>query len=400
MVRKKEKKKKAKKALTPEIASAVDIVLQGLRDDDTKGETVEESLRKIGAHLGTSSEKDLAIVTALGDIRTSRTARVLQRLAQSVSNKDVLKGIRRSLYRIGQQGISVDTDKVDQQPPSILRPPPQEETRGFISAVDAQGGQLILLTVPRKPKGLYLLQGVANDHEGLVEFHRVETTKRGFREFRQSMAESDEFPIAEVDPGHCRFLLEEAVQVNTTRSQAPPPAYVASKGDLQKLERLETPPIYRLLDEAQIQDDPRFLQRSPELFQVDPFSSWILPEDEVRPYVKLVEEAEESRLVLNPVQKETRLQDVYRKALAELFPEERRNRYKRRLEETAYVLLKTGQEDPARLALAASLDLRSGFMDLSPNPFLLNLVIRSIYTLVSRDVEEKKEDKGSLIVKP
>ena len=99
-MRKKEKKKKAKKALTPEIASAVDIVLQGLRDDDTKGETVEESLRKIGAHLGTSSEKDLAIVTALGDIRTSRTARVLQRLAQSVSNKDVLKGIRRSLYRI------------------------------------------------------------------------------------------------------------------------------------------------------------------------------------------------------------------------------------------------------------------------------------------------------------
>jgi hypothetical protein len=400
MVRKKEKKKRAKKALTPEVASAVDIVLQGLREDDNNGETVEESLRKIRSHLGTSSEKALAIVTALGDLRTSRTARLLQRLAQSVSDKDVLKGIRRSLYRIGQQGVSVEADKVDQESLSILRPPPQEEARGFISAVDAHGSQLILLTVSRKPKGLHLLQGVANDRQGLVEFHRVETTKRGFREFRQSMAESDEFPIVEIDPGHCRFLLEETVQVNTASGQAPPPAYVASKRDLQRLERVETPPIYRFLDEAHIQEDPRFLQRSPELFQVEPFSSWILPEDEVRTYGELIEEAEESRLVLNPAQKETRLHEVYRKALAELFPEERRNLYKRRLEETAYVLFKNGQEDPARLALAASLDLRSGFMDLSPNPFLLNLVIRSIYTLVTHDMEEKKEAESSLIVKP
>jgi len=400
MVRKKVKKKRAKKALTPEVAAAIDAVLKELREDDNKGETVEESLRKIRSHLGTSPERDLAIVTALGDLQTSRTARLLQHLSQAVSDKGVLKGIRRSLYRIEQQGIAVETDRIDQESRSILRPPPQEEARGFISAVDAQGGQLILLTVPRKPKGLHLLQGVANDHQGLVEFHRVETTKRGFREFRQSMAESDEFPIVEVDPGHCRFLFEEAAQVNTGGGEAPPADYVASKRDLQSLERVETPPIYRFLDEAQIQDDPRFLQRSPELFQIEPFSSWILPENEVRPYAELIEEAEKSRLVLNPAQKETRLQEVYRKALAELFPDERRTRYKRRLEETAYVLLKNGQEDPARLSLAASLDLRSGFMDLSPNPFLLNLVIRSIFTLVNHDMEEKKEDESSLIVKP
>jgi len=400
MVRKKVKKKRAKKALTPEVAAAIDAVLKELREDDNKGETVEESLRKIRSHLGTSSERDLAIVTALGDLRTSRTARLLQHLSQAVSDKGVLKGIRRSLYRIEQQGIAVETDKIDQESGSILRPPPQEEARGFLSAVDAQGGQLILLTIPRKPKGLHLLQGVANDRQGLVEFHRVETTKRGFREFRQSMAESDEFPIVEVDPGHCRFLFEEAAQVNTSGGEAPPADYVASKRDLQSLERVETPPIYGFLDEAQIQDDPRFLQRSPELFQIEPFSSWILPENEVRPYAELIEEAEKSRLVLNPAQKETRLQEVYRKALAELFPDERRNRYKRRLEETAYVLLKNGQEDPARLSLAASLDLRSGFMDLSPNPFLLNLVIRSIFTLVNHDMEEEKEDESSLIVKP
>ena len=401
MVRKKgKKKKKAESALPPDIASGVDRALQEIADGEDKGETFEESLHKIRSHLGTSSEKDLAIVDALGGLPTPRVAWLLQTIAQSVSDKWVLKIIKRSLYRIKQQGISVKSDKAEQKPLSVLQPRPREEAKGFISAIDAEGNQLVLLTVPRKPKGLYLLQGIANDCRGLIEFHRVETTKRGFREFYQSVNESDEFPIVEVDPGHCRFLLEEAAQMNAVGGQALPPAYVASTRDLQKLEQPEAAPIYHALDETYIQEDPKLLQRSPELFQIEPFSSWILPRDEVQKYAELIEEAEETRLVLNPAQKETRLQEVYRKALAELFPEERRKRYKRRLEETAYVLLKNGQEDSARLALAASLDLRSGVLDLSPNPFLLNLVIRSIYTLVTKDMEEKKEGEPSLIVKP
>ena len=87
MVRKKVKKKRAKKALTPEAAAAIDAVLKELREDDSKGETVEESLRKIRSHLGTSSERDLAIVTALGDLRTSRTARLLQHLSQGLEEE-------------------------------------------------------------------------------------------------------------------------------------------------------------------------------------------------------------------------------------------------------------------------------------------------------------------------
>jgi hypothetical protein len=394
------KKRKAKSTPPPDIASGVDRALREIAESEDKGEAFEESLGKIRSHLGTSAEKDAAIVNALGGLATSRAAWLLKTLAQSVSDKRILKIIKRSLYRIKQQGISVEPDKPEHKLRSVLHPRPREEVRGFMSAVDAEGNQLVLLTVPRKLTGLYLLQGIVNDARGLVEFHRVETTKRGFREFYQSIRESGEFPVVDVDPGHCRFLLEQAAETNTATGQALPPGYVASTRDLEELKKPEVAPIYHALDERSIEEDPKFLQRSPELFEIDPFSSWILPQDEVQRYAELVQEAEESRLVLNPAQKETRLQEVYRKALAELFPEERRKRYKRRLEETAYVLLKNGQEDSARLALAASLDLRSGILDLKPNPFLLNLVIRSIYTLVIKDTEERREDEPSLIVKP
>jgi hypothetical protein len=189
------------------------------------------------------------------------------------------------------------------------------------------------------------------------------------------------------------------VQLNESRGEPPPVAYLSAKRDLQRLEKSETPPVFLSLNEKKIHANPRFLKNSADLFETDLFSSWFLPREEMQKYADLIAEAEESRLVLNPAQKEARLQETYRKALAELFPEERRQLYRRRLEEMAYVLLKDGREDNAKAALAASIDLRSILTSLEPNPFLLNLLIRSIYVIMAQEMEKKKTEP-SLIVKP
>jgi len=337
----------------------------------------------------------------MGDIPTERIARLLQALFRPASDKKILKGIRRSLYRIEQRGIPIEPAGREREERSVLRPPVEDPMEGFISAVDSEGSQIVFLTVPRKPKGLYLLQGIVSDTRGLIEFNQVETTKKGFRRFYQSITEPGQLPVVEVDAGYCRFLLEEAAQLNERRGESPPAPYLTSKRDLERVKLNETPPVLLLLDEREIQEDPRLLKNSSDLFQSELFSSWFLPQEEVQKYAESIEEAEESRLVLNPAQKETRLQETYQKAMVELFSEERRLLYKRRLEEMAYVLLKEGEEDSARAALAASIDLRSAIkaLDLEPNPFLLNLVTRSIYAIVARDMEKKKAEP-SLIVKP
>jgi hypothetical protein len=399
MKMKKKAKKRKTEALAPETAGAVEGLLHDLKSHEDEGESLETSLQKIQSQLGVSAERDMTIVNAMGSIPTERTAKVLQALLESTSDKRIVKGIKRSLYRIEQRGISTEPVGKASQPPPILHPLPQEQAKGFISAVDPGGGQIVFLTVSRKPKGLYLLQGIVSDTRGLIEFNRVETTKKGFREFHQSLREPGQLPIVEIDPGYCRFRLEEAAQLTEQRGESIPAPYLTSKRDLQTLERTETPPVLLLLDEKEIQADPRLLKNSANLFQIEPFSSWFLPREEVQKYAALVEEAGDSRLVLNPAQKEARLQEAYRKALVDLFPEERRLLYRKRLEEMAYVLLKEGKEDNPRAALAASIDLRSVITSLEPNPFLLNLVTRSIYAIVAQDMEKKKAE-SPLIVKP
>jgi len=105
--------------------------------------------------------------------------------------------------------------------------------------------------------------------------------------------------------------------------------------------------------------------------------------------------------VLTPDQKNARVNSVFRSALEELFPEEKRLLWKRRLEETAYILLKTGKEKEARAAVCAAIDLENPFSPIDPNPFIWNLLLKSIYSLLETDYEEKKEgEKTSLIVTP
>ena len=113
----------------------------------------------------------------------------------------------------------------------------------------------------------------------------------------------------------------------------------------------------------------------------------------------LVLEASESRLVLSEVQRRARTEEVYRQALAELFPEVRRLLYKRRLEEMAYVLLKLEKPEEARMALAAAIDLERPFNLFKPNPFLFELVVRSILSKITGS-EAKEEQEPSLIIRP
>ncbi|MCJ7492826.1 MAG: hypothetical protein MUP68_01120 [Deltaproteobacteria bacterium] len=66
----------------------------------------------------------------------------------------------------------------------------------------------------------------------------------------------------------------------------------------------------------------------------------------------------------------------------------------------AYCLLKEGKEPEAQISLAAALGLEKESGLLTPHPFLLELVKRSLAAIVEREEEERKRRESGLIVKP
>jgi hypothetical protein len=65
----------------------------------------------------------------------------------------------------------------------------------------------------------------------------------------------------------------------------------------------------------------------------------------------------------------------------------------------AYVFFKLGKEEEAKISLSVAMDLAKPLNPIQPSPFLFQLVMKSIFGLLT-EANEKKSKEVSLIVKP
>ena len=401
MGRRKEKKRKAKGfSYSDETLQAVQTIIDRIGLYQRQEEDPQRSFEFVSQFLGKSEELDAAIAEGLARIPSTASGMILVQMKASCRSKPLLKTIKKSLYRLKQKGISIEDTGERERSAPVIRPLPSGQPEGFVSGIDYLGNRLVILAIPRIPRGLHVLQALVSDIEGLVNFQRDEMTRKAFGAFLGNLRERVRLPIVEIPPAYGRFLLEEAYALTEKREKTPPQDYLMAKGEISEIEDgIQGPRIYQFLDRDEIKGNDRFLADSKDLLGEEDIVNWVLEPEEVEPYVRAVREAEESQIALNPTQKEEWLQGIYQRALGELFTAERRLLYKRRLEEMAYVLFKLDRSDEAKRCLAAALDLEKEISSFRPNPFLLQLVITSIYRVMAEKYREA-EKEPSLIIRP
>src|SRR5260370_37692572 len=84
------------------------------------------------------------------------------------------------------------------------------------------------------------------------------------------------------------------------------------------------------------------------------------PPAEIKPYVDEIKSIRESVLVLNRVQQEERINVIVERAVGELLGGERAGAIRRRLEDIAYYMARSGRREAAGWAAAAAALLRVG----------------------------------------
>ncbi len=373
-------------------------LIEQIRSDISSGKSEEEIFPSLLPLLEDpqTAGKLAELMVAISD---RRTAELLRRMFDATRDKKVRKTIKRSLYRLRSRGISVE-ETASGQERSILRPLQTDRREGFASGIDSLGYRLLWLVIPHRGRGLTVMRGVVSDTEGIVDFSQDEMTRKEFRNFFEEVQEKNPIPTVETESSYVAFLFTQAYRLNLSKKGTPPQDYLRAKSEIESIEKDYTKPlIYSFLHSADIAGDDRLLRRGGDLLKVDFFSNWRIEEERVRPYADEIWEAEESKIVLHPTQKEARFQGIYQKALAELFSGERRFLYQRRLEEMAYVLLKLGREEEAKLSLSVAMDLEKPLHPIQPNPFLFQLVVKSIFSIL-KEGYEKKSKNVSLIAKP
>jgi len=341
---------------------------------------------------------DLALAKSLSHWASPQAGILLHRLGVSTTSKEVVKSVRKSIFRLRSKGLPIE--ELTEPSSAVYLPVRPKPSEGFLSSIESGGARLVFLARPQIPKGMVAFSALIRDTEGIVEFHGFETSRKDFREYVAAFPREYPWEIVEADPEYCLGVIIEASEITPKKERALSPEFLEWRPLMGSAPLLPLRPlIYHYLKEEEMKSRPDLLERSASLFQVLPFQAWFLKEEEFRKYLHLYEEAADSRLVLTPYQKESRLMDIHRQAAREIFDEKRRLLYRRRLEEMAYVLWKKGQENEARISLAAAVGLEEESGILSPHPFLLELVKRSLTVHMARE-EKKKEEEPRLIIKP
>lgn len=378
----------------------MDHILEEIKTAQDQGVPPDEVLKKATSYLKEEPYLTIHLIEALIRIPNPETAQLLTVMIAESEEKQVTKSIKRTLYKLRQKGVRWEGKPTDEKP--VFTPPKPAEPEGYLSPIDSTGSRIIALARPIPQKGLLVVFSIISDLEGIQQFNVNRFSKKGFREFLKGSLSSAEFPVIEAPGAYCLQLLKEAGALTQSLSKALPQGYHEMENEFSDVTWDEPAPlIYQFIKEDEIKDLPHLLKDSAHLHETMPFTTWHLGEQEVEKYASQITEAQQSKIVLRPDQKEARVNAVYREALEELFPEEKRHLWKRRLEEMAYVLYKTRKEDEARAALSAAVDLKNPFSSIEPNPFIWNLLLKSIQGLMETDQKKiEEEKKTSLIVTP
>jgi len=358
----------------------------------------DQTFLLLEAICGKDERIDLALAEGIGLWFSPRSADLLHRLSAATSSKAVAKSIRKSIFRLRSRGI--ETEEISDRAPAVYHPPQPAASEGFLTPIDSSGHRVVLLARPQIPQGMVAFSAAISDREGIVDFSGFETSRKNFYEYLEIFREQYPGEVVEADPHYCSGLIMEAAEIGQKKGTSPSPEFLKWRPLMGSSSSLPLRPlIYRYLEEGETKSRPELLDRSASLFQLSPFNAWSLEEEESRKYLALLKEASASRLVLAPHQKEGRLMEIYQQAVHDLFDGPRRLLYRRRLEEMAYILWKKGQENETRVALAAAagMDKESGI--LAPHPFLMELVKRSLSSLLEEEKEEKGQEPG-FIIKP
>ncbi len=348
---------------------------------------------------GQEETLDEILASAVGFWNSPHAAALLRRMVAATPSKGVAKAIRRSIFRLKSMGLPVEEMAGGSKP--VFQPPRLGSAEGFLSPIDSVGSRMILLFVPQIPQGLIATNTLINDLEGIVDFSAFEASRKQAHEYLEALQKESPFKLLSADSKYCLGLIMEAHEIGQKKGKTPLPEFLKVRPLMGTPPPLPLQPIiYQSLKEEEAKSRPDLLDRSGSLFQASFFESWVLNDEPMEKYLQLVKDASASRLVLNPYQKEARIQDLYRQAVQEIFDEPRRRLYRRRLEEMAYCLLKEGKDPEARLSLAAAVGLEKESGLLTPHPFLFELVKRSLEALLAREEEEGKKKESELIIRP
>lgn len=340
----------------------------------------------------------LAVVFALGKISDAAAVETLKAIERESADKEVKREVKRSFFKLAQRGLAAPKEEPPEATAAAVftRAP---EIEAYMSSVDGGGTRLVWIVRVQPNHGLQLIQAMLHDGEGLLRIGGTQLRRKGLRQMADDIKQQHDVTMISIPWEYADQIIYEGYEQAKARGQSGLENFHELRSIINTGKPKEQPhPIYRRLNRDEVRDGA-WREQSRRLLDEPELRYWILTDDWLQAFLPQIEEAQASRLVLNPVQKEERLAAIVRDAVKALCAGENAKLFQRRMEDMALYLVETNRADLAKLSLAVALQAGEG----DPGPldvsFLTGLVQKSFAFFLSEQ-KAKREEETSLIVKP
>ncbi len=374
-------------------------IIGKIKNAQERGDSPKEVLDMVSGQLEKEPFLTIPFIDSLAGVPSTETALLLEEMLSRAEEKTVKKNIKRTLYRLSQKGVAWEQSHKEESP--AYAPPKPEQPEGYLGSMDYTGSRFILVSKPGRSGGMLIAFSIVNDKEGFKDLDMKEFTRKGFRDFVKENLSSTVFPIVTCPGAYCILLLRDASTLTKNLSLSLPKGYYDLENEFRTITwEGANPIIYDYIKREEVEGRPDLLKESAGLHEIPPFSGWYLNAEVLDKYALDIKEAWSGKIVVSPEQKESRINDIYLRALDDLFSADERLFWKRRMEEEAYILIKREKQSEARATLSAAVNLENPVSHIEPNPFMWELLVKSMEILIEEGSKDGETKEPSLIVTP
>ncbi len=370
--------------------------------------------------LGKRSSIDVLVLDRLGRSDSPDAATVVRRSIGS-DDRDVRKAAKRALHQLRARGLDADSTDDGDGFSLKIRADVSHDVQTHATSIDGAGARVIWVLTPSGAGGQRLLEAVIDDHVGLRGAEVMAVTRKGFREHMSQLGDNPAILVhrlpetkvlgwlaaaerATQDAGaewpsnygdwraeYGASLLEGLQPTESNHVSANPATLFGATSDSQ---------LYREIPPAGLSDRRDLLDASVALLGKPYLASWAVLDEAVDAAARQVAELERSQLLVDEEQRKQQIDAAVAK-VADVFDGATRDRWRRRLEDTAELLLLDGERDDATAAFAAAVAFSEPGDLYSRHPFVRALVQRSVWISYQRsEREESRQSRGSRVVMP
>ncbi len=369
---------------TLSVLVVVDFGLQSMEEcgmeELLKGIQSGDREAAVSSFLAMSREQQIDLLDKLRAVRSEAVGAFLGALLPRVDEKPVQKTIKKLLFLLKTQGISVEAPKIVGEP-VLRRVEVEREQSAFLSNYDPEGTRAILLAFEMKKRQFVFAHAIAHFSKGLQDLVIVPIPKDELDSILKEYLSRTLRPavLSPISPRYAAYLIDEASTLSGKFSDELKdlrPLITGLKGEIQRPE-----------DITALKVPEGTSSRGIDAILANPmFESFTLTWDTMEQDKKDLESVLNPGIVLPPYVVEERRQAFLKDLTASEKFKPTARLMKRLLQDYAYLFHAVGEFESFR-----------GIMDrLSDEQFLQG----ALFFFVRKAFEKKEEEKPGVLVDP